>query len=113
MNQSGCCREFRNHRLSGREMCLFKLPEANVLLFDRSLAETRRRDDLAAKHQACQQRTIAMGLILLIVLVLLITGGLPNWNHSRDWGYGSSGGLGFVLMIVLILILMGRIPRGF
>ena len=89
------------------------MPEANVLLFDRSLAEIRRRDDLAAKQQGFQQRAIAMGLILLIVLVLLITGGLPNWNHSRDWGYGPSGGLGLVLMIVLILILLGRIPRGF
>ena len=89
------------------------MPEANVLLFDRSLAEIRRRDDLAAKQQGFQQRAIAMGLILLIVLVLLITGGLPNWSHSRDWGYGPSGGLGLVLMIVLILILLGRIPRGF
>lgn len=54
-----------------------------------------------------------MGLILLIVLVLLVLGGLPTWGHSRDWGYGPSGGLGLVLVIVLILVLMGQIPRGF
>ncbi len=54
-----------------------------------------------------------MGLILLIVLVLLVMGGLPTWNHSRNWGYGPSGGLGLVLVIVLILILLGHIPRGF
>jgi hypothetical protein len=51
-----------------------------------------------------------MGLILLIVLVLLLVGGLPTWNHSRDWGYAPSGGLGLVLVIVLILVLMGHIP---
>jgi len=54
-----------------------------------------------------------MGLILLIVLVLMCVGGLPHWNHSRNWGYGPSGGLGLVLMIVLILVLLGAIPRGF
>jgi hypothetical protein len=53
-----------------------------------------------------------MGLILLIVLVMLLLGGLPNWNYSRNWGYGPSGGLGLVLVIVLILILVGRIPHG-
>ena len=34
-------------------------------------------------------------------------------RHSRDWGYGPSGGLGLVLVIVLILVLLGYIPRGF
>ena len=54
-----------------------------------------------------------MGLILLILLILLVMGGLPNWNYSRNWGYGPSGGVGLVLVIVLILILLGQIPRGF
>jgi hypothetical protein len=54
-----------------------------------------------------------MGLILLIVLVVLLMGGLPNWNHSRNWGYGPSGGLGLLVVIVLILVLAGYIPRGF
>lgn len=51
-----------------------------------------------------------MGLILLIVLVLLLLGGLPRWNHSREWGYGPSGLLGVVLMVVLVLVLLGHIP---
>lgn len=55
----------------------------------------------------------AMGLILLIIIVVLLMGGLPRWNHSRDWGYGPSGGLGLVLVIVLVLMFMGHIPRGF
>jgi hypothetical protein len=54
-----------------------------------------------------------MGLILLIVLIVLLLGGLPTWPHSRNWGYGPSGGLGLLLVIVLILLLLGYIPRGF
>ncbi len=50
-----------------------------------------------------------LGTILLIVLVLALIGALPNWGHSRSWGYYPSGGLGLVLVIVLILVLMGRI----
>jgi uncharacterized protein DUF3309 len=51
----------------------------------------------------------AMGTILLIILILLLLGGLPTWPHSRNWGYGPSGGLGLVLMIVLILVLLKQI----
>ena len=54
-----------------------------------------------------------MGLILLIVILLLVFGSAPRWPHSREWGYGPSGGLGLVLLIVLVLVLMGRIPFGF
>ena len=54
-----------------------------------------------------------MGLILLIVVLVLLIGGLPRWGHSRNWGYGPSGGLGLVLLILLILVLLGYIPRGF
>lgn len=54
-----------------------------------------------------------MGLILLIVLIVLLVGGLPTWNHSRNWGHGPSGVLGLVVVIVLVLLLAGFIPRGF
>lgn len=50
-----------------------------------------------------------MGFVLLVVLVLLLLGGLPTWNHSRNWGYGPSGGLGLILIIVLVLLLSGRL----
>lgn len=49
-----------------------------------------------------------MGLILLIVLILLLFGGLPNWGY-HSYGYGPSGILGIILVIVLILFLLGRI----
>jgi hypothetical protein len=48
-----------------------------------------------------------MGLILLIILVLLLLGVVPRWNHSRSWGYGPSGGIGLLLIIVLILWMLG------
>ncbi len=49
-----------------------------------------------------------MGLVLLIVLILLVVGGLPNWGY-HSMGYGPSGLGGVLLMIVLILLLTGRL----
>lgn len=49
-----------------------------------------------------------MTLILIIVLILLLIGAIPNLGlHS--YGYGPSGLLGVVLIVVLVLFLMGRI----
>jgi hypothetical protein len=50
-----------------------------------------------------------MGTVLLVLLVLMLLGAFPTWNHSRSWGYRPSGGLGLVVVIVLILMLTGRI----
>ena len=50
-----------------------------------------------------------LGTILIIVVILMLLGALPRWNHSRGWGYFPSGGLGLVLVIVVILILLGRV----
>jgi uncharacterized protein DUF3309 len=47
--------------------------------------------------------------ILIILAVLMLLGAIPAWPHSRNWGYGPSGGLGLVLLIVLILFLTGRL----
>lgn len=47
--------------------------------------------------------------ILLIVLILMLLGAIPRWGHSRNWGYGPSGGLGLVVLILVVLLLMGRI----
>lgn len=54
-----------------------------------------------------------MGLILLIIIVLLLAGSFPTWPHSKNWGYGPSGGLGLVLLIVIVLLVLNVIPRGF
>lgn len=50
-----------------------------------------------------------LSTILLIILILLLVGALPNWGHSAKWGYGPSGILGTILIIVLILLLLGKI----
>ena len=47
--------------------------------------------------------------ILLVLLILILIGALPTWNHSREWGYAPSGSIGVVVLVVLILLLMGRI----
>ena len=53
--------------------------------------------------------------ILIVLLILFLLGGvgtLPNWSHSRNWGYGPSGGFSLVSVIVvvlLILLLTGRL----
>ena len=47
--------------------------------------------------------------VLIVILVLALLGVLPRWNHSRSWGYYSTGGLGLALLVVVILLLMGRI----
>lgn len=54
-----------------------------------------------------------MGLILIILVLLLLVGGLPQWRHSRNWGYGPSGILGLILLILLVMLLLNIIPRGF
>jgi hypothetical protein len=52
---------------------------------------------------------MSLGTILLIVLILLLIGVIPSWPHSRNWGYGPSGGLGLVVIIVIVLLLLGRL----
>ena len=49
-----------------------------------------------------------MGFILLIILIVLLFGGLPNWGY-HSYGYAPSGIVGTILIIVLILFLLGRI----
>lgn len=50
-----------------------------------------------------------MSTVLIVILILLLVGGLPNWGYSSGWGYGPSGILGIVLVIVLVLALLGRL----
>jgi hypothetical protein len=52
---------------------------------------------------------MSISMILLILLILLLVGALPTWGHSRNWGYGPSGGLGLVILILVVLLLLGKI----
>jgi len=66
-------------------------------------------------HQRINQLTyshpfeafIMLGTILLIVLILMLIGAIPTWPHSKNWGYGPSGGLGLIVIILIVLLLMG------
>jgi hypothetical protein len=49
-----------------------------------------------------------MSLILLIVLVLFLVGGLPNWGYHK-LGFAPSGIAGVVLLVVIVLLLTGRL----
>ncbi|HEY8084949.1 MAG TPA: DUF3309 family protein [Methylophilaceae bacterium] len=52
---------------------------------------------------------MTLGTILLIIVLLMLVGAIPTWPHSRNWGYGPSGGLGLLLVILLVLVLAGTI----
>jgi hypothetical protein len=49
-----------------------------------------------------------MGIILLVLLLLVVFGGLPNLGlHS--YGYGPSSVSGVLLAVVVVLLLTGRL----
>jgi hypothetical protein len=48
-----------------------------------------------------------LGTVLVVLLVLMLVGALPTWPHSRNWGYGPTGGLGVLLVILVVLLLLG------
>jgi len=50
-----------------------------------------------------------MSTVLLVILILLLIGALPNWGYSRGWGYYPSGGIGILFLILLILVLTNRV----
>lgn len=52
---------------------------------------------------------MSLGTILLIVLILMLIGAIPSWSHSKNWGYGPSGGLGLIVIILIVLVLMGKL----
>ena len=56
-----------------------------------------------------KENIMGLGTIVLIVVLLMMVGALPSWGHSRNWGYGPSGGLGLVLVVIVVLLLMGRL----
>jgi hypothetical protein len=56
-----------------------------------------------------EENQMGIGMILVVILVLALLGVIPTWPHSKEWGYGPSGGVGLILVIVIILLLLGRI----
>lgn len=49
-----------------------------------------------------------MSLLLLIILILLLVGALPNFGY-HSYGYGPSGLLSVVVVVLIIMLLTGRL----
>ena len=49
-----------------------------------------------------------MNLILLIVLILLVVGGLPQMGF-HNYGYAPSGAGGLIVLVLVILLFTGRL----
>ncbi len=47
--------------------------------------------------------------LLIVIAALVMLGSLPRWRHSREWGYGPSGGMGLVFLVLVVLLLTGRL----
>jgi hypothetical protein len=54
------------------------------------------------------RREFTMSLLLLIVLVLFLVGGLPNFGY-HSYGYFPSGLAGVLVVVLLVLLLTGRL----
>lgn len=52
---------------------------------------------------------MSVGTILIVILILILIGAVPNWRYSAGWGYGPSGIIGVILVIVVVLLLLGRL----
>lgn len=50
-----------------------------------------------------------LSTILIVLLILMLLGVLPNWNHSRNWGYAPSGGISLIVLILVVLLLTNRL----
>ena len=56
------------------------------------------------------EKGFPMSLLLLILLILLCLGGLPQVSgHWHAYGYGPSGLGGILLILLIILLLTGRL----
>jgi hypothetical protein len=67
-----------------------------------------RRWQVGGTHSNLERKSM-LGTVLVVLLILMLLGALPTWPHSRNWGYGPTGGLGLVLTILVVLVLLGRI----
>src|SRR5450631_1120416 len=57
------------------------------------------------------EKTMSLGLILVIVLIVFLLGGFSGRFGGYGYGYGHSGVgvLGTILIIVVVLMLLGKI----
>lgn len=52
---------------------------------------------------------MSVGTVLLVLLILILVGVFPGWNHSAGWGYGPVSIGGLLLIVLVVLLLTGRL----
>lgn len=50
-----------------------------------------------------------MSNALIIILIFILIGVLPTWQHSANWGYAPGGAVFVLIIVLLILALTGRL----
>ena len=43
------------------------------------------------------------------MVFLILVAVLPDWPHSKTWGFYPSGGVGLILLVLIILFITGLI----
>jgi hypothetical protein len=51
---------------------------------------------------------MTLSIILLVVLIVALIGSMPQWRHSRNWGYLPSGGVGTVLLVLILVMILAH-----
>jgi hypothetical protein len=61
--------------------------------------------------QRAEERSMSLGTIILIILVIALLGGFSGIGGGPFYGTGyyGGGGLGLVIVILLILLLLGKL----
>ena len=58
-----------------------------------------------------RRRTMSIGLILVILLVIFLLGGFSGrfGGYGYGYGHGGMGILGVILIVVIVLLVLGRL----
>lgn len=49
-------------------------------------------------------------ILIIVVLLILVVGGLPNHGFiTHGYGYGPSGLFGLIVVVLIVLLLLGRL----
>jgi hypothetical protein len=52
---------------------------------------------------------MSLGTVVLLVVMLMLVGILPMWQHASRWGIGSSVTVGTALAALVVLFMTGRL----
>ena len=73
----------------------------------------RSYEEVQCSIRSCQKekKSISLGTILVIILIIFLLGGFSGSFGGRGYGYGNRGiGLiGIILIILVVLLLTGRL----